>query len=152
MLRSIRQGLPVSVAVTNVDGIVVARSHFHNSINYRSVVIFGTASEVIDVEEKMLGLKVVTEHVLPGRWDEGRKPSTSEFTQTMVLKLMLAEASAKVRTGPPHDETEDLSMDTWAGVIPLSTVAGQPVDDPDLIPGTALSLSVKSALARWSTR
>ncbi len=150
MLRSMRGGIPVSVAVTSVDGIVAARSHFHHSINYRSVVIFGNASEVTDVQEKLGALEVLTNHVLPGRWEEARQPNTVEFTQTMVLKLSLEEASAKVRVGPPHDDEEDLSLDVWAGVIPLKNVAGRPLDDPDLDAGTAVSPSVKTAMARWS--
>ncbi|MDA0232726.1 MAG: pyridoxamine 5'-phosphate oxidase family protein [Chloroflexi bacterium] len=149
MLRSMRTGIPVSVAVTTVDGIVAARSLFHHSINYRSVVVFGTATEVTDVQEKLHGLEIVTNHVLPGRWDEARHPNTAEFTQTLVLKLGLEEASAKVRVGPPHDEPADLEMDVWAGVIPLSTHAGEPVSDPDLDPATALSPSVSAALERW---
>lgn len=144
MLRSMRQGIPVSVAITNVDGVVVARSHFHNSINYRSVVVFGTATEVTDVEEKMLGLKVVTNHILPGRWEEGRKPSTSEFTQTMVLKLPLDEASAKARTGGPKDDPEDMSAPVWAGVLPVGLRAGEPVPDEALDAGIQVSPSVEA--------
>lgn len=149
MLRTVRGGIPVSVAVTSVDGIVAARSHFHHSINYRSVVIFGNASEVTDVQEKLHALEVLTNHVLPGRWEEARQPNTVEFTQTMVLKLSLDEASAKVRVGSPHDDSDDLGLDVWAGVIPLSTVAGEPVDDPDLAAGTVTSPSIKAALDRW---
>lgn len=149
MLRNLRDGIPVSVAVTSVNGIVAARSGFHHSINYRSVVVFGNATEVVDVQEKLHALEVLTNHVLPGRWDEARQPNTVEFTQTMVLKLGLDEASAKVRVGPPHDDEEDLSMDVWAGVIPMSIVAGEPVDDPDLQPGTPILPSVQAALNRW---
>lgn len=152
MLRNMRGGIPVSVAVTSVNGIVAARSHFNHSINYRSVVIFGNASEITDVQEKLLALEVLTNHVLPGRWEEARQPNTVEFTQTMVLKLSLEEASAKVRVGPPHDDAEDLSLDVWAGVIPLNVVAGEPVDDPDLAAGTAKSPSVNAALRRWPAK
>lgn len=131
MLRTMRDGVPVSVAVTSVDGIVAARSLFHHSINYRSVVVFGVATEVTDVQEKLRGMEVLTNHVLPGRWDEARRPNTKEFTQTMVLRLPLDEVSAKVRTGPPHDEPEDMNMDVWAGVVPLSVVAGDPDADAE---------------------
>ncbi len=150
LLRAMRGGIPVSVAVTSVDGIVAARSHFHHSINYRSVVVFGNASEVTDVQEKLHALEILTNHVLPGRWEEARQPNTVEFTQTMVLKLNLDEASAKVRSGPPHDDDEDMSSDVWAGVIPLKTVAAQPIDDPGLAADTPVSPSVEAAIARWS--
>ncbi len=152
MLREMRGGIPVSVAVTSVNGIVAARSHFNHSINYRSVVVFGNATEITDVQEKLHALEVLTNHVLPGRWEEARQPNNSEFTQTIVLKLSLEEASAKVRVGPPHDDSEDLSLDVWAGVIPLSVVAGEPVDDPDLTSGTAPSPSIQTALARWPAK
>ena len=148
MLREMRKGIPVSVAVTHVDGIVVARSHFHNSINYRSVVVFGTATEVTDVQEKMLGLEVVTNHILPGRWDEGRKPSTTEFTQTMVMKLSLDESSAKVRTGGPKDEAEDMDMTVWAGVLPVGLRPGELVPDPALKDGVPVSDSVTTLIDR----
>jgi nitroimidazol reductase NimA-like FMN-containing flavoprotein (pyridoxamine 5'-phosphate oxidase superfamily) len=150
MLRNMRSGIPVSVAVTTVDGIVAARSLFHHSMNYRSVVVFGTATEVVDVQEKLHALEVLTNHVMPGRWDEARQPNTVEFIQTLVLKLGLEEASAKIRTGPPGDEPEDMSMDVWAGVIPLSVRAGKPVDDPELKAGLAPSPSVGATIERWS--
>lgn len=149
MLRDMRDGVPVSVCVTSVDGIVAARSLFHHSINYRSVVIFGVATEVTDVQEKLHGMEVLTNHILPGRWDEARRPNNSEFTQTMVLKLGLDEASAKVRVGPPHDEPEDLAMDIWAGVIPMSVQAGTPEESPDLEADPAISPSIETAMKRW---
>ncbi len=152
MLRILKGGAPVSVAVTSVNGIVAARSHFHHSINYRSVVIFGQATEVTDVQEKLHGMEVLTNHVLPGRWEEARQPNTVEFTQTVVLKLPIDEASAKVRVGPPKDDDEDLELDVWAGVIPMATVAGAPVPDDQLQAGTSLSPSIEAALARWPSR
>lgn len=148
MLRNMRGGVQVSVAVTSVDGIVAARSLFHHSINYRSVVIFGVATEVTDVQEKLHGMEVLTNHVLPGRWDEARRPNTKEFTQTMVLKLPISEASTKVRTGPPHDEPEDMGMDVWAGVIPVSVSAGEPMPDPAGERDVPVSASVSAFLAR----
>lgn len=150
MLRNMRGGIPVSVAVTSVDGIVAARSHFHHSINYRSVVIFGNAVEITDVQEKLHALEILTNHVMPGRWDEARQPNTAEFTQTMVLKLSLEEASAKVRVGPPIDEEEDMSLDVWAGVIPMAVVAGEPIDSPDLKSGMPPTPSIANVLTQWS--
>lgn len=151
MLRSMKDGADVSVAVTNVDGIVVARSLFHHSINYRSVVVFGKAAEVTDVEEKLHGLKVVTNHVMPGRWDEARRPSSKEFTQTAVVKLLITESSAKVRTGNPKDEPEDMSLPVWAGVVPLYTRLGTPVPDSHLAKDIKPSPSVAAATRKWST-
>ncbi len=150
MLRTMRDGVPVCVTVTSVDGIVAARSLFHHSINYRSVVVFGVASEVTDVQEKLHGMEVLTNHVLPGRWDEARQPNTKEFTQTMVLKLSLDEASAKVRTGPPHDEPEDMDLPVWAGVIPLANTAGEPNVDAELKAGQAMSASIKAFVNKLS--
>ena len=152
MLRNLRSGVPVSVAVTSVDGIVAARSLFNHSINYRSVVIYGVAEEVTDVQEKLRGMEILTNHILPGRWDEARQPNTTEFTQTMILKLGLEEASAKVRVGPPHDDAEDLPLDVWAGVIPLSTTAGVPIDSPDLTAGKPIPPSIQAALDRWPVK
>jgi hypothetical protein len=139
----------VSVAVTTVQGIVVARSVFHNSMNYRSVVIFGTAVEVSDVQEKLAGLRAVTNHILPGRWEESRGPNDKEFVQTTLLKLPLAEASAKVRTGLPRDDDADLSMPVWAGVLPISLAPGQPEPDSHVPAGTKVSPSVIRAAAKW---
>lgn len=150
MLRSMKQGIPVSVAITSVEGIVVARSHFHHSINYHSVVIFGVATEVTDVEEKMSALKVVTNHILPGRWDEARRPNTVEFTQTMVLKLPIDESSAKVRTGPPGDDAEDMDSPIWAGVLPVSTVLGEPEVDPDMRLSVPVPESISAAREKLS--
>ncbi len=150
MLRTMKGGVPVSAAVTSVDGIVVARSLFNHSINYRSVVIFGVAEEVTDVQEKLHGMEVLTNHILPGRWDEARQPNTAEFTQTIVLKLGLDEASAKVRVGPPHDHEDDLAMDVWAGVIPVFTSTGEPIDASDLDSKISTSPSVQTAKQRWS--
>ncbi len=151
MLREMKTEVPVSVAVTSVDGIVAARSHFHHSINYRSVVIFGNAAEVADVGEKLHALEILTNHVMPGRWDEARQPNTAEFTQTLVLRLNLDEASAKVRTGPPHDEAEDMDLDTWAGIVPMRVVAGEPIPDPDMKADAPLPPSVRATLDRWSS-
>ena len=120
------------VTVTLVDGLVLARSAFHHSINYRSVVIFGRARIVSSDEEKTHALEAFTEHVVPGRWREVRPPNAQELNATLVLSLPLAEASAKVRTGPPIDEEEDYALPVWAGVLPLGICAGDVVPDPRL--------------------
>jgi nitroimidazol reductase NimA-like FMN-containing flavoprotein (pyridoxamine 5'-phosphate oxidase superfamily) len=135
MLRTLAQGIEVCVNVTLVDGLVLARSAFHHSMNYRSVVIFGSASIVEQREEKLAALFAFSEHVIPGRWDEVRGPSEQEMKATSVLSLPLAEVSAKVRTGPPLDDEEDYALDVWAGVIPLRVVAGKPITDPRLPEG-----------------
>ena len=132
MLRTLREGVDVCVTVTLVDGLVMARSAFHHSINYRSVVVFGRASAVEDAAGKVAALRAFTEHVAPGRWDEVRQPTEGEVKATMVLALALTEASAKVRTGPPVDDEEDYELPVWAGVLPLRVVAGEPVNDPRL--------------------
>lgn len=132
MLRTLAGGVDVCVSVALVDGLVLARSAFHHSINYRSVVIFGTASLVEEAAEKMEALRVFTEHVVPGRWDEVRWPNEQEMKATTVLRLPLAEVSAKVRTGPPLDDAEDIAgVRVWAGVLPLAVVPGLPLADAD---------------------
>jgi nitroimidazol reductase NimA-like FMN-containing flavoprotein (pyridoxamine 5'-phosphate oxidase superfamily) len=135
MLRTLANGVDVCVAVTLIDGLVLARSAFHHSINYRSVVIFGRAELVEDDEQKLTALVAFSEHVVPGRWDDVREPTQQEMKATTVLALELSEVSAKVRTGPPIDDEEDYSLPVWAGVIPLKMVAGAAVNDPRLPEG-----------------
>jgi uncharacterized protein len=130
MLRTLSEGVPVSVTVTHVDGLVLARSAFHHSVNYRSVVILGTARLVTDRAEKMEALRVFTEHVMKGRWDDVRQPTEQELKATTVLALPLEEVSAKVRTGGPIDDEEDYALPVWAGVLPLETSIKEPVPDP----------------------
>jgi uncharacterized protein len=130
MLRTLGQGIEVCVTVTLIDGLVLARSAFHHSMNYRSVVVFGRATVVDDPAKKLAALRALSDHMIPGRWDDVRQPSERELQQTTVLSLPLTEASAKVRTGPPLDDEEDYSLTVWAGVIPLNLVAAEPVDDP----------------------
>ena len=144
--RALRTGssLSVCVTVTLLDGLVLARSLFNHSANYRSVVVLGQATVVAE-EDKVAALRVLTEHVVPGRWDEARAPHDKELRATALLWLDLAESSAKVRTGPPEDETEDLALDVWAGVLPLEVSAGFPVPDPALRPGIEVPVSVR----RW---
>jgi nitroimidazol reductase NimA-like FMN-containing flavoprotein (pyridoxamine 5'-phosphate oxidase superfamily) len=134
-LRGLSGGIPVCVSVTLVDGLVLARSAFHHSINYRSVVILGAATVVAAAEEKMTALRAFTEHVIPGRWDDVREPNEQELKGTSVLALPLLEVSAKVRTGPPKDDEEDMTIPVWAGELPLRMTAGLPVDDPHLLAG-----------------
>jgi nitroimidazol reductase NimA-like FMN-containing flavoprotein (pyridoxamine 5'-phosphate oxidase superfamily) len=136
MLKTLGAGADVCVNVTLVDGLVLARSVFHHSINYRSVVVFGRAHVVESDEEKTAALLAFTEHVVPGRWDEVREPTKQELDATLVLSLALEEASAKVRTGPPIDDDEDYSLPIWAGVLPLRVAAGEAIPDPRLDEGT----------------
>jgi len=135
MLRHMKEGVPVCVTVTLLDGLVLARSVFNHSMNYRSVVVLGKATLVDDPEEKLVALRALSEHILPGRWDDSRQPNERELKATSVLRLPIEEFSAKVRTGPPIDDAEDYSFPTWAGVIPLEMKAGEPIDDPRLDSG-----------------
>jgi nitroimidazol reductase NimA-like FMN-containing flavoprotein (pyridoxamine 5'-phosphate oxidase superfamily) len=130
MLRNLAEGVEVCVTVTILDGLVLARSAFHHSMNYRSVVILGKAELVTDADEKYAALEAFAEHVIPGRWPEVRPPTPKELRATSVLRLPITEASAKVRSGPPVDDEEDYAMDVWAGVIPMHLSAGKPVADP----------------------
>ncbi len=132
MLRTLKAGVDVCLTVTLVDGLVLARSAFHHSINYRSVVVFGRAALVDDAGEKLAALFAFSEHVIPGRWADVREPTEQELKATTVLSLPLAEVSAKVRTGPPLDDEEDYGLPVWAGVIPLRLVADPAVADPRL--------------------
>src|SRR6202041_1876953 len=130
MLKTLAGGVNVCVTVTHVDGLVLARSAFHHSVNYRSVVILGTARLVTEPAEKMEALRVFTEHVMKGRWDDVRQPTEQELKATTVLALPLEEVSAKVRTGGPIDDEEDYALPVWAGVLPLETSVKEPVPDP----------------------
>jgi len=129
------QGSEVCVAVTLVDGLVLARAAFHHSINFRSVTIYGTATEVTDEHEKRRALDAVVDHIVPGRGEDARRPTDSELRATRVIRIPLAEASAKVRTGGPKDDAEDTDLPVWAGQIPLRTVALAPISDDGLPPG-----------------
>ncbi|MGA7381630.1 MAG: pyridoxamine 5'-phosphate oxidase family protein [Terriglobales bacterium] len=135
MLRNLDQGVAVCVTVTLLDGLVLARSIFNHSMNYRSVVVLGTAVAVQDSAEKLEALRRLSEHILPGRWAESRQPNEKEIKATLVMRLPITEFSAKVRQGAPIDDEEDYAFPTWAGVIPLRMVAGAPIDDPRLMAG-----------------
>lgn len=141
-------GNSVCISVTHIDGIVVARSMFDTSVNYRSVVLFGKA-EVIQDEEKSEALWHISEHILPGRWQEVRPPSVMELKATTILKVTIEHASAKVRTGPPDDDVRDLDLPVWAGVIPLKLVADTPVDDPALRYNYEISPSVLTTIKKF---
>ncbi len=132
MLRTVQKGLPVCLTVTLWDGLVLARSGFHCSVNYRSAMLFGTATAVTDDAEKTARLKAFIEGLVPGRWDDMREPNSQEMKATTVCALEVEEASVKIRTGPPKDDEEDYTLDCWAGVIPIRQVPGQPVPDPRL--------------------
>jgi hypothetical protein len=135
MLGALSQAIDVCVAVTLLDGLVLARSAFHHSMNYRSVVVLGKARLVSDPVEKRNALHAFVDHVAQGRWDEARQPTQNELDGTSVLALPLDEVSAKVRTGPPIDDEEDYGLPIWAGVVPLRTEPGEPIADPRLAPG-----------------
>jgi nitroimidazol reductase NimA-like FMN-containing flavoprotein (pyridoxamine 5'-phosphate oxidase superfamily) len=136
--RALRDGVDVCIAATIVDGLVLARSAFSHSMNYRSVVVFGRAREVTEPEELRAAARAITSHVAPGREGDARMPTDEEFRQTLLLAIPLEEASAKVRTGPPIDDDHDLALPIWAGVVPLETTHGPPQPSPDLADGIAL--------------
>lgn len=132
MLRNLQKGIEVCVTVTLLDGIVLARSAFHHSMNYRSVVVLGTATLVEDREEKLTALRAISENIIRGRWDDVRQPNDQELKATSVLKLPISEASAKIRTGGPKDDEEDYALPVWAGVLPLRMVPSEPEVDPKM--------------------
>ncbi|MEP0923700.1 pyridoxamine 5'-phosphate oxidase family protein [Leptolyngbya sp. ST-U4] len=146
MLRTLKQDVEVCVTVTLLDGLVLARSAFHHSMNYRSVVVFGRAEVVEDAAEKIAALKAFTEHVMPGRWSELRPATQQEIAGTLVLSLPLNEASAKVRTGPPKDDEADYELPIWAGELPLRLTPLAPVADPQL----SVNVDVPSSVQQYS--
>jgi len=135
MLRRVDEGIAVCVTITLLDGLVLARSIFNHSMNYRSVVILGTAVAVTDAKEKLEALRLLSEHILPGRWAESRQPNEKELKATLVMRLPIEEFSAKVRQGPPIDDEDDYAFPAWAGVVPLTMETGEPIDDARLVPG-----------------
>ncbi|MCZ2827953.1 pyridoxamine 5'-phosphate oxidase family protein [Modestobacter sp. VKM Ac-2986] len=146
-LRAAAAGAPVCLTVTHVDGVVYARSSFHHSMNYRCAVVHGVPRPVHDPDERERGLAALTEQLAPGSWDATRRPDRRELAATAVLALDLAEASLKVRTGPPGDDDRDLSAPVWGGVLPVRTVFGEPVDDPLLPPGVGVPARVRDRLS-----
>ena len=148
LLKHIEAGNPVCVEATIVDGLVLARSVFHHSMNYRSVVLFGMGRLVVEEQEKLAALEAVTEHLIPGRWKEARLPNPKELNATSVVSIPIDEASAKVRVGPPLDEEEDHTLPVWAGVLPLQQIPLSPVPD-ELQPGT---VTLPDYVANYSRR
>lgn len=148
LLKHIEAGYPVCVEATIVDGLVLARSVFHHSINYRSVILFGKGRLIQDEQEKLMALQAVTEHLIPGRWQEARLPNRKELNSTRVVSIEIDEASAKVRLGPPVDEDEDYTLPVWAGILPLQEVPLQPAQDA-LQPG---EIPVPEYIAAYSRR
>lgn len=133
--RELAKGVAVCVSVTMIDGLILARSAFSHSVNYRSVVAFGNTQLVEDEEERWLALERITDHLVPGRWADVRQPNASEMKKTMVIAIPIEEASAKIRTGGVNDDPEDVNLPHWAGVIPLSTTYHTPIPDPNLPEG-----------------
>ena len=129
------EGVPVCVTVTLLDGLVLARSSFHHSMNYRSVVVLGQARLVTDEQEKWAALHAFTDKIVPGRWEEARQPTPQEMKATSVLALSIEEASAKIRTGGPVDDEEDYELSLWAGVVPIESKIGDPIPDERMPPG-----------------
>ncbi len=151
LLKSLQEGIEVSLAVTHIDGLVLARSAFHHSMNYRSVILFGTAELVTDPGEKLIGLKSVSDQIISQRWEEVRGPNQKELKATTVLSIPIIEASAKVRTGPPVDDKEDYELNVWAGEVPFQMRTQQPVPDPLLKEGIPPSKSVSKYIERDNT-
>jgi len=147
-IRALAGGAPACLTVTLLDGLVLARSAVHHSVNYRSVVVLGVASPVQGQAERAEALRAFTERLVPGRWGEVRAPTDRELKGVSVLAMHLREASAKVRSGPPLDDADDYALPVWAGVVPLRTIAGEPVADPRLAPGVEPS----GAVTGWSAQ
>ncbi|WP_428604668.1 pyridoxamine 5'-phosphate oxidase family protein [Sedimenticola sp.] len=145
LLGQLASGFPVCVTITHLDGLVLARSTFHHSMNFRSVVAFGTARPVNDLEEKHAALIALTEHLTPGRTTLARAATDQEVMATAVVRFEIEEASAKVRRGPPLDSPKDRQLDVWAGVIPIHSVEGEPIPAPDLKPELCTQEPVKPA-------
>lgn len=146
MLVGLSQGIPICLNVTQTKGIVLARSAFNSSLNYESVVVFGQAELVTDTDKKVAALEIITNQIIPNRWQEVRLPNTKELNVTSVLKLKITEASAKIRTGEPHDDKADYDLPIWAGVIPIEKHYGKPVADSVLNKDIPLPESVKNMI------
>lgn len=146
MLQQLQQGIPACLTVTHIDGLVLARSAFHHSMNYRSAVVFGTARLVEDAD-KLHALEKVSEQILKGRWQEVRQPNAKELKATSVVALEIEQASAKVRTGPPGDDAEDYDLPIWAGILPIHTTYGQVIEDPLSKQKLEVPSSVKNCLS-----
>jgi nitroimidazol reductase NimA-like FMN-containing flavoprotein (pyridoxamine 5'-phosphate oxidase superfamily) len=148
MLRNVSGGIPMCVTVTLLDGLVLARSIFNHSMNYRSVVLLGTGTAVEDREEKLAALRLLSDHIVPGRWEEARQPNEKELKATTVIRVPIREFSAKVRQGPVVDDEEDYAFPVWAGVLPLKVVTGDPIRDSRVPEGIDVPDYVKSYSSR----
>ena len=148
--KAMGKGIPVCITITHLDGLVLARSAFHSSVNYRSVTVHGHATLVTDTDEKTRALTLVTDRIAPGRWDEARAMNDKELKSTGVIAVPIEHAAAKVRTGGPVDDDEDYDLPIWGGVVPVRQVLDPPEDDGRLAPGTELPRSIKTVLARNS--
>jgi hypothetical protein len=148
MLRELETGVAACVTVTLVDGLVLSRSAFDHSMNYRSIVAFGTAREVVDPEQKVKSLRAISEHLIAGRWEDVRGPSQKELKATRVLEFSIEEASSKVRNGPPLDDESDYGMPVWAGVLPLEMRSRPPIPDDKLVEGVTVPDYVRRYDAR----
>lgn len=146
MLLELEKGVAISLNVTQTDGIVLARSAFHHSLNYQSVTIFGEAILVTNDDERYRALEIISDQIIPDRWNEVRLPNKKELKATKILKIPITEGSAKIRTGPPIDDKEDYKLSIWAGVVPLKTVVGNPISDPVLDANIPLPDSVKKLI------
>lgn len=144
MLRNVSGGIPLCVTVTLLDGLVLARSIFNHSMNYRSVVVLGTGTAIEDPKEKLAALRLLSEHIVPGRWEEARQPNEKELKATTVIRVPIREFSAKVREGPVIDDEEDYAFPVWAGVLPLNVVAGDPITDSRVLEGIDIPDYLKS--------
>jgi hypothetical protein len=148
LIQAAASGAPLCVTVTLLEGVVLARSVFNHSMNYRSVVVLGRGRAVADPDEKLRALRAVSDHMVPGRWDDARRPSLKELEVTGLAAIPIVEASAKIRSGPPEDDEEDLSSKVWAGVLPLRLASGAPIRDPALAAG----IPVPPYLETWRMR
>lgn len=135
LIKHCQSGKPVCIAITLLDGLVLARAVFHHSLNYRSVVLFGKGHTIDGEDEKLQALRVLTEHLAPGRWDDARQPNPQELNATVVVSIPIESASAKIRTGPPSDDDADYALPVWAGVLPIKQQMLEPVNDPKLADG-----------------
>lgn len=150
MLVELEKGLPISINVTQTKGIVLARSAFHHSLNYHSVTLFGSAEIVLDDVERYEALKVISDQIIPDRWEEVRLPSAKEMKATKIVKIPISEASAKIRTGPPIDDKPDYDLPIWAGVLPIEKKLGKPINDPKLENDIPVSKSVLKLIKNQS--
>lgn len=148
LLRHLGEGNPASIAFTIVDGIVLARSTFHHSVNYRSAVVFGHGARVLDEADRLRALESITERLAPRRWSEARRPNPRELAAAGVVRVAVESASAKVRTGPPKDDEEDLALPVWAGVVPVALAYGEPWPDPALPSGIAMPADLPDRFRR----